>query len=66
MSVGTANCVFGTMPIFIALIAYFWLHEKITKYEILPIFTSFIGIMIINNPPADNSDSITSESLTYS
>jgi drug/metabolite transporter (DMT)-like permease len=68
MPVGTANCIFATMPIFMAVIAYFYLHEKITRYEIIPIFTSFIGILIINNPPEDDSsdsDTKSSNKLTY-
>ena len=50
MPVGVANCIFATMPIIMAVIAHFYLHEKITRYEIIPIFTSFIGILIINHP----------------
>ena len=65
MPVGTANCIFAVMPIFMALIAYFYLNEKITRYEIIPIFTSFIGIIIINNPPEDESAK-SSDKLTYS
>ena len=33
------------------IMAHFYLGEKISKYDIIALFTSFIGIIIINNPP---------------
>ena len=48
--VSTASCIFFTYPIWTAVAAFFFLNEKINKYDILQIVSAFIGILIINNP----------------
>lgn len=66
MPVSTAQCIFATSPIFCALFAHLYLHEKVTKFDVIPIFTSFIGILIINNPHQDQDALVDPTKLTYS
>jgi drug/metabolite transporter (DMT)-like permease len=45
-----------TSPLFIPIIAYFWLQERIGKKTIMALFIGFIGVMmIINNGTEDNT-----------
>ena len=50
MPISTAGCIFFTMPLWVALIAFFVLKENLTKYDILSIITAFAGVLLINNP----------------
>lgn len=50
MPVSTSSCIYFTLPIWTAILAYFFLKEKINKYDIIQICSAFIGILIINNP----------------
>jgi drug/metabolite transporter (DMT)-like permease len=50
MPVSTASCIFFTCPIWTAVLALIFLKEKINKFDILQIFSAFVGILIINNP----------------
>ena len=54
MPVSTASCIFFTCPIWTALLAFFFLKEKINKYDIIQIISSFIGSLIISNPFESN------------
>ena len=54
MPVSTASCIYFTLPIWTAIIAFVFLNEKINKYDVLQIFSAFLGIMIINNPFSSN------------
>ncbi len=45
-----ATCIFYVYPIFSVFFARCFLNEKIEKHDILQVFTSFIGVLIINNP----------------
>ena len=50
MPVGTAACIFFTLPIWTALWAFIFIKEKISKFEIVSVFTAFIGVVLINKP----------------
>jgi drug/metabolite transporter (DMT)-like permease len=50
MPVSTSSCIYFTLPIWSAILAYFFLKEKLNKYDILQIISAFLGILIINNP----------------
>lgn len=50
MPLTTASCIYCTTPIWVSLIAYFYLNEKISRLEKISIFTSFLGVLIINDP----------------
>jgi len=50
INVSTANCIFMTNPLFIALICYFWLGEKIGITEIIALIMAFFGVILINDP----------------
>ena len=54
MPVSTASCIYFTLPIWTAVLAFFFLNEKINKYDVLQIFSAFLGIIIINNPFSSN------------
>jgi drug/metabolite transporter (DMT)-like permease len=56
MPVSTASCIFFTCPIWTAVLALIFLKEKINKYDILQIFSAFVGILIINNPFGSSED----------
>lgn len=44
-----------TSPLFIPVIAYFWLHERIGIKTIIALFIGFIGVVLIINP-TDSSE----------
>jgi drug/metabolite transporter (DMT)-like permease len=50
MPVSTAGCIFFTMPLWTALIAFFLLKESLSKYDVFSIITAFLGVLVINNP----------------
>ena len=45
-----------TSPLFIPVIAFFWLHERIGVKTIIALFIGFIGVLLIINPNAQQSD----------
>lgn len=55
LPVSIAGCVFHTIPIWTALLAFIFINEKLTIYDMISIFTAFCGVVIINNPWADGS-----------
>ena len=50
MPIYLASCIITTTPIWVSLIAYLYLKESIKKLDIFAMLTSFIGVIIINNP----------------
>lgn len=50
MSMGEAFTFQKTAPIFIAVIAYFFLNEKLSKFGWFAIFLGFIGIVLVIQP----------------
>lgn len=50
MPVSTAGCIFFTMPMWTAFIAFVFLKEKLTYIDFLSLFMAFLGVLIINNP----------------
>ena len=50
MPLSTSSCIFNTLPIWATILAHFVLNEKITKYDIIQLILSFVGVIIINNP----------------
>jgi drug/metabolite transporter (DMT)-like permease len=50
MPISLSSCIISTCPIWLAIIAHFYLGEKISKFDVFAIFTSFAGVLIINNP----------------
>lgn len=45
-----ATTLYWTNPVFTAVIAYFWIDESLNFVDWLAIFTSFGGILVIQNP----------------
>ncbi len=45
-----------TSPLFIPIIAYLWLEERIGIKTIVALFIGFIGVLLIINPDAQQSD----------
>ena len=54
MPVSIAGCIFHTIPIWTALFAFIFIKERLSAYDILSIFTAFAGVIIINNPWAED------------
>lgn len=50
MPITTASCIYGTTPIVVSIIAYFFLNESISNLEKFSIFTSLLGVLVINDP----------------
>jgi len=50
MPISLACCITTTAPIWLAILAHFYLGETISKFDIFAIFASFTGVLIINNP----------------
>lgn len=50
-----ASVFFWMSPVFTALVAHFYLHEKLTIYDWGAVFIAFIGIIIIQNPFGERS-----------
>ena len=50
LPISTASSIFYTQPIWTALFAWIAIKESVTKYDIISIFTAFLGVLIINNP----------------
>lgn len=45
-----------TSPLFIPIIAYLWLHERIGIKTIIALFIGFLGVLLIINPKTEQSD----------
>ena len=45
-----------TSPIFVAIFAYIFLHEKLSKYALLAIVLGFIGIVLVAQPQGGTFD----------
>jgi drug/metabolite transporter (DMT)-like permease len=45
-----------TSPIFVAIFAYLFLHEKLSKYALLAIILGFIGIVLVAQPQGGQFD----------
>ena len=56
LPVSIAGCIFHTIPIWSALLAYIFINETLQIYDIISIFTAFVGVLIINNPWSDQAD----------
>ena len=56
MPISLSSSIISTNPIWLAVIAHFYLGEEITKFDILAIFTSFSGVLIINNSSFQNDE----------
>ena len=50
ISLTKQTLLFFTNPMFVALFAWIFLKERITKYEILQILATFCGVILIMNP----------------
>ena len=50
LPVSTAGTIFFTQPIWTALLAWVFAKETLSIYDIISIFTAFLGVLIINNP----------------
>lgn len=45
-----ANCIFFTMPVWVAFYAACFANEPITKYDVAALLFAFAGVVVINNP----------------
>lgn len=50
LPVSTAGSIFFSMPIWTAILAFVFIGEKISVYDITSILAAFLGVLIINNP----------------
>jgi len=50
MPVSQASVIFFTGPLIAALMAFFYLKERITIFDIACLICSFVGVILINNP----------------
>lgn len=50
MPISQANCIYFTSPMFLAVMAYFALNEKLSVYDIVSLISAFIGVILINDP----------------
>lgn len=59
MPIYLSTCIITTAPIWVSLIAYLYLGETLKKLDVFAMLTSFVGVIIINNPfqKEDSSDS---------
>ena len=48
--VGIATCIDSLKALWLATLASIFLQEKLTKYEILAIFSAFVGVIVMNYP----------------
>ena len=48
--ISKSGTIFFTNPMFIALFAYLFIHERLTKYDLFAILLSITGIVITINP----------------
>ena len=59
LPISTASSIFYTQPIWTALFAWLAIKESLSKYDIISIFTAFLGVLIINNPWQEESEKTT-------
>lgn len=45
-----ANCIIQTAPMWTGLAAYLFLKERISKYDVIGMIVSFIGVVVLNSP----------------
>ena len=57
--------IFQTAPFLIAVIAWLWLRETITHFELFAMFGSYIGIAMIGLSDPASKDGEVSEESTY-
>ena len=50
LSISKANILFFTGPLYVPMLAYFFIGENISKIDSFALLLGFIGIVIINNP----------------
>ncbi len=50
ISLSKASVLFWTCPLFVALMASYYLGEKLTVYDWTALLLSFTGIVVIQNP----------------
>ena len=50
LDISTANCIIMTNPMFVAIVCYFWIGEKLGKIDILSIVLAFLGVVLVNDP----------------
>ena len=50
MPVYMASCIVFTMPIWSSFMAFCLLKESVTKLDILALFFTFAGVLLINDP----------------
>lgn len=55
MPVTVASCIFFTAPIWTALLAHCLFKESMSRWDIISIAASFLGVLIVNNPFAENN-----------
>jgi drug/metabolite transporter (DMT)-like permease len=50
MPIYMSGCIVFTMPIWSSFMAFFILKESLSKYNVLGLFFTFAGVLIINDP----------------
>lgn len=50
MPVFTANCIMFSMPVWASLIAFCYIKENLSCYDIVSVIFAFLGVIVINNP----------------
>ena len=61
MPVSTGSCIFFTLPLWATFMAFVFLKEKISKYDLVQLIVSFIGVVLINNPFGESNNSVYSK-----
>lgn len=51
-----ATLILNVSPLIVAIMAFYFLHEKITKLSILALIGSFIGVVLFSLHKSDSSD----------
>ena len=58
LPVSVAGCIFFTQPIWTAILAWIFAAEVLSVYDVISIFTAFVGVLIINSPWGDSKNLI--------
>ena len=56
LEMSKTSCIFWSNPMIVAVIAYFRLNERITKYDITALLLAFCGVLLIQDPFSSKSD----------
>ena len=56
MPVSTSSCIFFTLPIWSTFMGCVILKEGVTKYDVIQLAVSFLGVLLINFPRGDDTD----------